>query len=58
VNRPVSRALLIGLCRALGHDPSAVASINVYPDRVSVVYDHFVDGGADESFADTIGGAR
>ena len=52
MNRLISRAVVVMLCRELGHDPDAVVAINVYPDRISVVYDHFIVG-AD---VETLGG--
>jgi hypothetical protein len=41
-NIRVTRTVLVELCKVLGHDADRVSSINVYPDHVSVTYDHFV----------------
>lgn len=36
------RSFVIELCRILGHDPNDVTAINIYPNQVSVTYDHFI----------------
>lgn len=55
-NTRLDRSAVIALCKALEHDADRISSINIYPDRVTVTYDHFiVDMPDDTVLVDTVG---
>jgi hypothetical protein len=47
INPDLNRSTVIALCLELGHDPDRISSITLYPDRVSVTYEHFISGVAE-----------
>lgn len=58
-NARLDRSVVIALCEALGHDASRISSIAMYPDHVSVTYDHFIsDQGADADVVGTLATPR
>lgn len=56
-NTRLNRDVVIALCEALGHDPNRVSSINLYPDRVTVTYDHFITDVQSDDRIDVMGSA-